>query len=80
MIRMKYYKNNCKITLHVNGKNFNLSIQPSDILVEVLRRDLGLTGAKPGCLQGNCGACTILIDGEPMKSCLMLGLKQSAIR
>lgn len=72
---MKYYETNCKITLHVNEKNFELNIQPSDILVEVLRRDLGLTGAKPGCLQGNCGACTILIDGEPMKSCLMLAVE-----
>lgn len=72
---MKYYKSNCTITLQVNGASFHVSIQPSDILVDVLRRELGLTGAKPGCLQGNCGACTILIDGEPMKSCLMLAVE-----
>lgn len=72
---MIYYKNNSSISLHVNGKHFNIVVQPRDTLLDVLRRDLGLSGAKPGCLQGNCGACTVLVNGEPMKSCLMLAVE-----
>lgn len=60
------------ITLNVNGENREVAVKPSDILLNTLRNELGLTGAKPGCENGDCGACTVLIDGWPIKSCLML--------
>lgn len=60
------------ITLNVNGENREVVVKPSDILLNTLRNELGLTGTKPGCENGDCGSCTILIDGWPVKSCLML--------
>lgn len=60
------------VHLTVNGKSHDAIIDPSDILLETLRGQLGLTGAKPGCENGDCGACTVLVDGWPAKSCLML--------
>jgi aerobic-type carbon monoxide dehydrogenase small subunit (CoxS/CutS family) len=67
-------KISCKsiITLNVNGEDKEVAAKPSDILLNTLRNELGLTGAKPGCENGDCGSCTILIDGWPIKSCLML--------
>jgi aerobic-type carbon monoxide dehydrogenase small subunit (CoxS/CutS family) len=60
------------VTLRVNGLEREAAVRPADILLDTLRDGLGLTGAKPGCLNGDCGACTVLIDGAPVKSCLML--------
>lgn len=60
------------IELNVNGENRQVVSKPSDILLHTLRDELGLTGAKPGCENGDCGACTILVDDHPIKSCLML--------
>lgn len=62
------------ITLHVNGEERIVTVRPADTLLYTLRK-LGLTGAKPGCLNGDCGACTVNVDGWPMKSCLMLGVE-----
>lgn len=62
----------CKITLNVNGNSYETLVRPADTLLEVLRKQLGLTGAKAGCENGDCGACTVLVDGMPVKSCLML--------
>ena len=61
-------------TLNVNGDHHEVAVKPSDLLVEVLRDKLGLIGTKRGCDTGKCGACTILIDGRAMRSCLVLAL------
>ena len=63
------------ITLDINGEKRMVSIRAADTLLYVLREKLGLTGSKPGCLNGDCGACTITINGSPMKSCLMLAIE-----
>ncbi|MFB7302318.1 (2Fe-2S)-binding protein [Heyndrickxia sporothermodurans] len=63
------------VILHVNGEQRTVNIRPAETLLNVLRNTLGLTGAKPGCLNGDCGACTVNIDGWSMKSCLMLGVE-----
>lgn len=60
------------LNLNVNGDEIDVMAKPSDTLLFTLRKQLGLTGAKPGCENGDCGACTVLIDGMPIKSCLML--------
>ncbi len=61
-----------QITLRVNGSTYEVEVQPNRLLLEVLREDLGLTGTKCGCDDSSCGACTVLVDGEPQMSCLML--------
>lgn len=60
------------ITLRVNGESHEIAILPHHTLLEVLREDLGLIGTKHGCELGECGACTVLIDGLPVLSCLTL--------
>src|ERR1700736_6645474 len=60
------------ITLHVNGESHEIAVVPHHTLLEVLREDLGLIGTKHGCELGECGACTVLIDGLPALSCLVL--------
>lgn len=60
------------ISLNINGEDREVVVKPSDVLLYTLRENLGLTGTKQGCENGDCGACTILIDGWPIKSCLML--------
>ena len=62
------------VTLHVNGIERRLFIAPHRTLLETLREDLGLTGTKHGCELGECGACTVLVDGTPILSCLTLTL------
>jgi carbon-monoxide dehydrogenase small subunit len=60
------------INFLLNGKNITIDAEPDRRAVDVLREDLGLTGTKEGCGAGECGACTILVDGESRLSCLML--------
>jgi len=60
------------ITLNINGEDKTVIAKPSNILLFTLRNALGLTGAKPGCENGDCGACTVLVDDIPVKSCIML--------
>lgn len=61
-----------KISLTVNGNAVALDVAPHRTLLEVLREDLGLTGVREGCSTGDCGACTVLVNGKPLVSCLML--------
>jgi xanthine dehydrogenase YagT iron-sulfur-binding subunit len=61
-----------RITLRVNGRRHRLKVEPRWSLLEVLREKLGLTGPKLGCGRGECGACTVLIDGQPRYACLTL--------
>jgi len=63
------------ITCTVNGEAVEASFAPHKTLLEVLREDLGLTGTKHGCELGECGTCAVLVDGEPVLSCLYLGLE-----
>jgi aerobic-type carbon monoxide dehydrogenase small subunit (CoxS/CutS family) len=63
------------LLLSVNGEAVEASFAPYKTLLEVLREGLGLTGTKHGCELGECGACAVLIDGEPQLSCLVLGLE-----
>lgn len=63
------------IHLNVNGQEVSVMIKPSYTLLYVLREKLSLTGAKSGCNNGDCGACTVLIDDMPVKSCLMLAVE-----
>lgn len=63
------------ISLVVNGEAHTLPVRPAATLLEFLRAGLGLTGPKPGCLNGDCGACTVQVDGVPFKSCIMLAVE-----
>ncbi len=60
------------IELRVNGRNHELAIEPNKLLLDVLRKDLDLTGSKRGCDDSSCGACTVQVDGTPMLACTML--------
>jgi len=60
------------ITITVNGEEHRLEVKPNRTLVDVLREDLGLTGTKRGCDEGKCGSCTVLMDGLPVDSCMVL--------
>ena len=62
------------LRLDVNGEDTPVSFAPYKTLLEVLREDLGLTGTKHGCELGECGACAVLVDGEPVLACLELAL------
>lgn len=72
---MILYEGKTIVSLEVNGETHEVTVRPSDVLLDVLREQLGLTGAKPGCNNGDCGACTVMIDGWPVKSCLMLAVE-----
>jgi aerobic-type carbon monoxide dehydrogenase small subunit (CoxS/CutS family) len=63
------------ITMTVNGQEVTIEVKPDALLVDVLRDELELTGTKEACGEGECGACTVLLDGEPVTSCLVPALK-----
>jgi len=63
------------ITVSVNGKNYKRDVEPRLLLSDFLRHELGLTGTHVGCEHGVCGACTILFDGESMRSCLIFAVQ-----
>ncbi len=66
---------NVRMTLRVNGEDTELLFAPYKTLLEVLREDLDLTGTKHGCELGECGACAVLVDGQPLLSCLVLAVE-----
>ncbi|MEM6999389.1 MAG: (2Fe-2S)-binding protein [Pseudomonadota bacterium] len=70
-------KRKTQMMLHVNGEEHDVAFLPHKTLLEVLREDMQLTGTKHGCELGECGTCTVLIDGEPVLSCLVLGLESA---
>ncbi len=63
------------IELKVNGEPVEAAVDPNKTLLQFLREDLGLTGAKHGCGLGDCGACTVILDGKPVNSCLVLAVQ-----
>jgi carbon-monoxide dehydrogenase small subunit len=68
-------RRNVQVGLTVNGEATEVAFAPYKTLLEVLREDLGLTGTKHGCELGECGACAVLLDGEPKLSCLVLAVE-----
>ena len=67
--------NTVAVSLQVNGRSVSAAVEPRHTLADVLREQLGLTGTHLGCEQGVCGACTVLVDGEPVRSCLMFAVQ-----
>jgi len=68
------------VTLHVNGEPRSGEAEPRKLLSDFLREDLRLTGTHVGCEQGVCGACTVLLDGEPVRSCLLFAVQAGDAR
>ena len=68
------------ITISVNGEDRTADAEPRKLLSDFIREDLGLTGTHVGCEQGVCGACTILLDGEPVRSCLLFAVQADGAR
>jgi aerobic carbon-monoxide dehydrogenase small subunit len=64
-----------EIRVHVNDVDYERKVEPRTLLVDFLRDDLGLTGTHIGCEHGVCGACTVLLDGEPVQSCLLFAVQ-----
>lgn len=63
------------LVMWVNGEEKELLVRPFETLLEALREELGLTGTKEGCGTGDCGCCTVILDGKPVTSCLVLALQ-----
>jgi len=62
------------LTLDINSEPYEVTVEPEDLLVDVIREHLDLTGTKKSCGSGECGSCTVLMDGMPVPSCLMLAM------
>ena len=72
---MKEISGTAELHLAINGEERRANVRPGDTLMRVLREKLGLTGTKCGCENGDCGACTVLLDGKPVKSCMVLAVE-----
>jgi aerobic carbon-monoxide dehydrogenase small subunit len=68
------------ITVEVNGERYERDVDARRLLVHLLRDDLDLTGTHVGCDTGNCGACTVIVDGQALKSCMMLAIQADGAR
>ena len=77
---MKEYAGIIDLHLNVNGEDRRVAAQPGDTLLRLLREKLGPTGPKCGCENGDCGSCTVLLDGKPVKSCMVLAVECEAVR
>ena len=65
----------CLINLKINGESYQLNVKPNVLLLDLIREEIGLTGTKRGCGAGECGACTVLLEGRPINSCLILAVE-----
>ena len=63
------------IRLNVNDKDYEIAVKPNQTLADVIRDEIGLTGTKKGCEVGECGTCTVILDGKPVNSCLVLAVR-----
>ena len=63
------------ITLNVNGEEWDVDVEPNDTLLDVLRTKIGVKSPKVGCERGDCGSCTVLLDGKSVRSCLVLAIE-----
>ena len=72
---MNKYEGLTELLFRVNGESRRVSVHPGDTLLRILRDELGYTGPKTGCENGDCGACTVLVDGLAVKSCLVLAVE-----
>ncbi len=63
------------INLTINDKEYQVAVEPNQTLTDLIRYDLGLTGTKKGCETGDCGSCTVIMDGKPVNSCLVLAMQ-----
>jgi len=70
MVKMKHH-----ISFNINGEKVRLEVEPNKTLLKMLREDLNLTGAKEGCGAGECGSCTVIVDGKAVNSCMMLAVE-----
>ena len=69
------FNSNLSVTVTVNGTQYERTVEPRLLLSDFLRHELGLTGTHVGCEHGVCGACTVLFDGQPVRSCLMFAVQ-----
>ena len=69
-----------KVTVEINGESFERDVEPRTLLSDFVRHDCGLTGTHVGCEHGGCGACTIQLDGVPVRSCLLLAVQADGRR
>jgi carbon-monoxide dehydrogenase small subunit len=72
--------NKTDVTLTVNGKDYAIRIEPRRTLADALREQCGLTGTNSGCEHGVCGTCTVIVDGDPVRSCLMFAVQAQGKR